>query len=69
MRDHIVTVETNFGREVICTLLDIEDNDHHYRRTEIESYQVVSEWVSRMQKDFPHSKYHIYKLSESTKEG
>ena len=62
--NYIVTVETRFNREVICTLRDIQDSDHHYRRTEIESYQVASEWIKGMLVDFPNAKYHLYSLKE-----
>lgn len=62
MDKYIVTVDTNFGREVICTLQDIEDGGKHYRRTEIASYQEVCDWVQKSQVAFPHATYRIYKL-------
>jgi len=66
---YIVTVETNFDREVICTLNNVKDSDQHFRRIEIASYQEACEWIRGSQKEFPNSKYHLYELVESTQEG
>jgi len=65
MNNYIVTVETNFGREVICTLNDLEDSDHHFRRIEIASYIEACDWIENSMKEFPHATYHLYKLVES----
>ena len=66
MNKNIVTVETNFGREVICTMNEVEDTDKHYRHTEITSYEEACAWIRKMSIEFPHSVYHLYMLTENT---
>jgi len=62
----VVTVETNQGDEVICTLNDVGDTSSHHKHKEITTYQEACEWMKDSHVTFHWCKYRLYKLVEIT---
>ena len=55
MEKYIVTVGTNYGTEVACTLEP---------RKEVGTLEEIKKFMAEYARDFPSSEYRIYKLEE-----
>lgn len=65
--NYIATVDTNFDREVVCTVGRVKDRDGKVRCIEVSNLTQVRAFVKESEGHFPQSSYHIYKLIEEKK--
>ena len=60
--EYIATVDTNFDREVVCTVGKVRDRDGKVRDIEVSNLTQVKAFVKESEGYFPSITYHIYKL-------